>query len=182
LPVLVASIGGVRKGGECGIHTILAHLAHEEGVGWKKKTALLSMSVLLVVVQMTALFLVMVESSIPYCNHDDECSAGSFCGVGGECWDCGHVLFREEFVEHRGYDPWEDAPDSFQPSLAFCNQTDTMPLRCDHLVNNRQRLSFGGACMLALVSILAIVPTVVDLDQMGDEAAFLASMPPRRPP
>jgi hypothetical protein len=184
---VVASIGGGRKGGECGIHTILAHLAHEEGVGWKKKTALLLISVLLVVVQMTALEIVVLESSFPYCNHDDECSAGNYCGVWGECLDCGHVLFREEHVgkgslEDRGFDPWEDAPDAFQASLAFCNQTDTMPLRCDHLVNNRQRLSFGGACMLALVSILAIIPTVVDLDQMGDEAALVASLSPRRPP
>jgi hypothetical protein len=113
------------------------------------------------------------------------------CGQGGS----GAVIAgvrssanREERAENRNFGPWEDAPGSFQAPLAFGfvgpweDQTDTMPLRCDHLVNNRQCLSFGGACTLALVSILAIIPTVVDLDQMGDEAALVASLSPRRPP
>jgi hypothetical protein len=75
---------------------------------------------------------------------------------------------------------WKDVPvNTFQAQFSYCNQTDTMPLRCEHVVKNRERLSSVTVFMLALVSVLAMIPTVADLDQMGDEAALVASLPPR---
>jgi hypothetical protein len=114
----------------------------------------------------------------PFTTTTTNAQRGIFVVFGGSA---AIVLFHEEYKELEGFDDWF-ANNRTQASLAHCDQTDTMPLRCDHLVNNCQRLSFGGACMLALVSILAIIPTVVDLDQLGDEAALVASLSPRRPP
>jgi hypothetical protein len=73
-----ASIAGiaVAKADACGIHATLVHLANEKGVGWKKKTALMLLSVLLVVAQMAALLAVTLEGSFPVCNYNDDCLAG----------------------------------------------------------------------------------------------------------
>ena len=43
---------------------------------------------------------------------------------------------------------------------SYCADTDTMPLPCDHLVDNRNTLSGGGVLVLAFAAILALMPTV----------------------
>jgi hypothetical protein len=50
-----------------------------------------------------------------------------------------------------------------------------MPLQCDHLVENRTTLSGGGVLVLIFAAILALIPSVADLDQATDEEEVMAA-------
>jgi len=50
-----------------------------------------------------------------------------------------------------------------------------MPLPCDHLVDNRNTLSGAGVLVLAFAAMLALIPTVQDLNLTADEEAVMAS-------
>jgi len=70
-------------------------------------------------------------------------------------------------LEAGGMNYWDEA-------AAYCADTDTMPLRCDHLVANRCTLSGGGGTLvLVFAAMLALIPTVQDLDQTADEEAVM---------
>ena len=68
-----------------------------------------------------------------------------YCVARSACHDC---YLAEEILN--GDDDWEEArlqaagEDYIRSGVAWCNATDTMPLRCDHLVTSRARMSGGG--------------------------------------
>jgi len=153
----------------------------------------------------TVFFLSRYESSFPRCNAHSDCKKGEFCRRRlawgqldpGACFDCYAADWvlqtnntQKEQGEYTGRvsfkasDKWEYTgrksieagdKDYWNGAAKYCADTDTMPLRCNHLVANRNALSGGGVLVLAFAAILALIPTVQDLDQTADEAAVVAS-------
>ena len=158
------------------------------------------MSLLVILVQLTTLYIVILESSYPRCNTHSDCSIGEYCAPAagvltdyrldpGFCDDCYPTDWvfnsnrtQEEqvtYVTEIEPDPeWisfytTGTPQYWDDAAFHCADTDTMPLRCDHLVDNRNKLSGGGCLVLIFSAILAIIPTIQDLDQASDEESLM---------
>ena len=132
----------------------------------------LSLSLFIIVVQCMVLSTIVDESSYARCNNHEDCKLGEFCAPSpmnqrinpGVCHDCYATDDPEKmwwlYIENDAY--WEEAK-------AFCAQTDTMPMHCDFLHYNRTMLSGGGILVLLFSAVIALIPTIADLDQAGDE-------------
>jgi hypothetical protein len=64
------------------------------------------------------------------------------------------------YIDDAAY--WEEA-------ASYCSSTDTLPMQCDFLHYNRKMLSGGAVLVLLFSAIVALIPTIADLDQASDE-------------
>ncbi|GMI24587.1 hypothetical protein TeGR_g12003 [Tetraparma gracilis] len=162
-----------------GVHMVLTLKATEEGVGSCKAAGWLGLSLLIILVQCVVLNVVIAESSHPRCNGHADCKSGEWCAPTpslaqlnpGGCWDCYASTIRDP---ERGWDAVGD-DEFWQEAAVHCELTDEMPLRCDHLVANRNMLSGGGVLVLVFSAVIALIPTVGDLDQATDEEEVMAA-------
>ncbi len=120
----------------------------------------------LVLVPFLVTFLLMCityESSHPRCMKHSHCKLGEWCSPShsgnvnpGICFDC---YTTQEAVQTglisvwrwQGMENFHVDENYFPDAFAWCNKTDTMPDRCDHLVYNRGMLT---PTMTFLVSLL----------------------------
>eukprot|EP00518_Triparma_eleuthera_P020646 CAMPEP_0197571538 /NCGR_PEP_ID=MMETSP1320-20131121/42008_1 /TAXON_ID=91990 /ORGANISM="Bolidomonas sp., Strain RCC2347" /LENGTH=537 /DNA_ID=CAMNT_0043134031 /DNA_START=74 /DNA_END=1684 /DNA_ORIENTATION=- len=157
-------------------------------------------SLLILLVQVFVLATIIVESSQISCNHDSGCRAGMYCEpsyslYGGRssptCKDCAspekHMEDLYEYIAQeynlsgvdeflQEYHPSEwflDYIEDTERAVAYCNTTDTMPTRCDHLVESRQLLTGSSFLTLLFAALVAVQPLVRDLEQAADEAAVM---------
>ncbi|GMI38355.1 hypothetical protein TeGR_g3898, partial [Tetraparma gracilis] len=166
-----------------GVHMVLTLKATEEGVGSCKAAGWLGLSLLIILVQCVVLNVVMQESSHPRCNGHDDCKSGEWCAPTrlfnqlnpGGCHDCySSTNWNSERAGMKGWDAVGD-DEFWQEAATHCELTDEMPLRCDHLVANRNMLSGGGVLVLVFSAVIALIPTVGDLDQATDEEEVMAA-------
>ena len=157
------------------------HLFHSSvrGVTLTKSTCWLSLSLFIILVQCMVLSTIVDESSYARCIEHTDCKIGEFCAPSpwnqminpGACHDCYATEEPREqpclYIDHA--DCWDVAE-------AHCAETDTMPLRCDFLTHNRGSLSGGGVLVLLFSAIVALIPTIADLDQAGDEKEVMDAL------
>ena len=116
--------------------------------------------------------------------HSD-CNVGEYCSPQGfdgsldpsECYDC----FGPEYAlsKESNYGQTEEY---WLEAARFCNVTDTMPTRCDHLFHNRYVLSMAGLIVLVFSAVVALIPALQDLDQASDEMLVMAARNAFTPP
>ena len=162
-------------------------------------------SLALVLLQSMVMVAVLVETSFPRCVSDDDCRAGTFCAPTtfwaawnpGMCVDCDlapslvterwpgddKVYHKAVFAEVAG----AMTLDERRAGLAHCNETDTMPGRCDQLVLDRAVLSWASLIVLCFVVSLVMLPLLQDLHESAREHELfaqrvegLADLPTRR--
>jgi hypothetical protein len=195
-----AAVSAVTKRAH-GIHMMTMVRATENGVSKGRAVALVCLSLLVIVIQLTILRIISTESSHPRCNDHSGCKLGEFCapsadfifgatldpGFCNDCYSTDWVLHSNRsqaeqiaFVSNGEHANWKFVfaagnATYWNEAAAYCAATDTMPLRCDHLVLNRNTLSGGGALVLIIIAFLVIIPTINDLDQTDDELAVMAA-------
>ena len=142
----------------------------------------LSISLLIIFVQCWVLSTIVDESSYARCVDHDDCHIGEFCAPSplnqrinpGACHDCYVTTLPMSRIETEIYWLYVDDPTYWSSAVSHCTSTDTLPLRCDFLVHNRLMLSGGGVLVLLFSAVVALIPTVADLDQAADERAVMS--------
>jgi len=103
-----------------GIHMVTSYKATEEGVSRGRAAGWMCLSLLTILIRMTVIRVIMVESSHPRCNAHSDCKTGEFCApswVNGQldpgCFDC----FITDWVLHTNRTQKEQAEQA-EPTLA----------------------------------------------------------------
>ena len=119
------------------------------------------------------------------CMEHGECKGGEFCAPTfifgrshpGQCSDCAwsNPSDRAAAIDTGAWWFEGHSEEFWGGAEAYCNATDTMPNHCDHLVQSRETLSGAGFMVLRLSAIVAIVPTIHDLDQATEERIVMAA-------
>merc|ERR1711871_1103200 len=60
--------------------------------------------------------------------------------------------------------------------MLFCNKTDELPERCDHLVSNREMLAPNNAIVLVVVEAIVWMLAVQDVDEALEQALILRAL------
>ncbi|GMH74826.1 hypothetical protein TrST_g5934 [Triparma strigata] len=165
-----------------GVHMVLIVRATEPGTSPCEAAKWLSISLLIIFVQCWVLSTIVDESSYARCVDHDDCHIGEFCAPSplnqrinpGTCHDCYVTTLPMSRIETEIYWLYVDDPTYWSSAVSHCTSTDTLPLRCDFLVHNRLMLSGGGVLVLLFSAVVALIPTVADLDQAADERAVMS--------
>lgn len=142
----------------------------------------LLVSSVIVFFQGIVLATIVYESSAVHCFHAWDCREGEFCYfhgsiTSGVCMDC---IYPEIWLNtynmtrsmHVSGVTWEKY---VEHQAMHCEAYDSMRHRCDHLVENRKRLSLGGLLVLIFAAFVALILVVQDLDQASEEYAVMAA-------
>ena len=161
-----------------GFHAAMIIKATEPGASTCAAALPLVASIVFLLVQCVAMLAVGEESSHPRCSAHDQCQTGDWCAPTewdsiepGRCYDCftASPLLHEKWDELS--ESWNDARRSaageewLRAAVAHCNRTDTMPDRCDHLVERQSRIAAEIVFVLLFITVLIVLPLAEDWDE-----------------
>lgn len=127
-----------------------------------------------------SLFLLLIlsasEAIHPPCVNNSSCRNGEWCGpalreekrysMPGRCADCYKAIFDDDY-----YQGFEVDPDYLLKGKEWC-EADLFPLRCDHVVENAQKLVPSTLIVLASVILILWLTSLADLDEAVEEAVL----------
>eukprot|EP00854_Cymbomonas_tetramitiformis_P008019 gene8019-9528_t len=172
-----------QDGGTYSVHVWCLVRASEPQCKLSVSAAFMFLSAIIILFQILVMYLVMEESSHPRCIENEQCLEGEWCAPflksseytldPGVCDDC--------FKAYRLYDGEDKDTERskaaglawLESAVSYCNETDSMPYDCDHLVKSLRRVNVGTIFMLCTVSLLTYYPIIQDVEQALEEKSLL---------
>ena len=183
-----------------GFHSWTVVMATAPGANPCVSAALLILSIMLLAVQSNFMVAVAYESAYSSCTDHQDCPTGEWCvpagfmapivdrrplhaEAPGVCGDChysnllefpwantsfavGPGWFDGDEVQELSGDKWQ------HDGAAYCNNTDTIAMRCDHIVKRQSRLTTRHIFVLIIVALLILIPLTEDWDEAALEKSL----------
>lgn len=177
---VVPGMPWLRARSSFGAWVIIQATIHERST--IRKVCWLALGVIMAALIIILLAIVTMESSHPRCTAHDQCKTGEWCAPTdtgniepGFCYDCymSHKMFAGQsrptmLVKLSSIDH-----EYLRDAVAWCNSTDVLSSRCDHLVSSHRSLAPSTLLVLVLVVAVVFMVALEDLDEALEEATLL---------